>query len=127
MSNNIRALIYDLATGEVLKMAADTPLLLSKEAGISGGWVAADEGDTDENSYMDVTTSPHSKHRKMDYTLETHPVPCTAIIEGVEYSITEPMNFAFVPGPVAVDYEIIINGGIQYLEKEFIVHENAAT
>jgi hypothetical protein len=103
----------------------DTPLMLSKEAGISGGWIEAGDGDTDENSYVDVTTSPHSTHRKMDYTLETHPIPCTATIEGIEYQITEPTVFTFVPEAVAVDYEITINGGIQYLEKEFIVHENA--
>jgi hypothetical protein len=123
--SHIDALIYDLVKGEVFKKVCDTPLMLSKEAGISGGWIEAGDGDTDENSYVDVTTSPHSKHRKMDYTLETHPVPCTAIIEGVEYSITEPTAFTFMPGPVAVDYEIMITAGIQYLEKEFIVHENA--
>lgn len=125
--SHIDALIYDLVTGEVFKKVGDTPLMLSKEAGISGGWIEAGDGDTDENSYVDITTSPHSKHRKMDYTLETHPVPCTATIEGVEYPITEPMNFTFTPGPVAVDYEIMITAGIQYLEKEFIVHENAVT
>lgn len=85
-------------------------------------WILADGDDTDENTFVDVTTIPHSKHRKMDYTIEALPIPCTATIEGIEYQITEQPTFEFPALPVAMSYTVSIDAGVQYLKKEFVIN-----
>lgn len=56
-------------------------------------------------------------HQKIDYTLDNLPIPCIAVIEGIEYEIYEQPQFQFsVPGK----YVIHIKSSKEYLEKSFV-------
>lgn len=106
--------IYNTLTGEIQGVITGTEETanLNKEADES---VIA--GSFDDELYW-VNPSSNVAELKADYTINSLPIPCTATIEEIEYSITSQPTFEFdSPG----EYEIEVDAGPAYLRKVFIV------
>lgn len=117
--------VFD-SSGEIILMIrnADTALAAKQPLAIAHDFIEVASDVDDLTHFVDVVN--RVSVQKGDYTLEALPTPCVATIEGVEYQITEQPIFEFAPGPVAVDYTISIDAGIQYLKKEFVIHVDTA-
>ncbi|MAY42272.1 hypothetical protein [Neptuniibacter sp. UBA847] len=106
--------VYVTLTGEITSTITGTLATaeLNKEASES---VIA--GTYDDELYW-INPSNSTAELKEDYTIDALPIPCTARIEDIEYSITSQPTFEFdSPG----DYEIEIDAGPAYLRKVFNV------
>ena len=57
-----------------------------------------------------------------DYTLEALPLPCLLTIEGVEYEVTEQPVYEWPVLPEPMEYVVLVDAGVQYLKKEFVVY-----
>lgn len=63
-----------------------------------------------------------SIHPFIDYSLESLPVPCTVVIEGIAYMVTEQATFEFnYPGT----YQLCVDPGPRYLKKVFTIDYQA--
>lgn len=106
--------VYTVATGEIQKIITGTESAVLGSITTGEGYI---EGSYDDELYW-VNTSTDLPELRADYTISTIPVPCTAYIEEIEYTITSSPTFEFdAPG----DYEITIDAGPSYLRKVFIV------
>jgi hypothetical protein len=106
--------IYTVATGVIQKIVSGNAGFAALNAGAGENYIA---GSYDDELYW-INTSTSLPELRTDYTIDTLPIPCTAYIEDIEYSITSSPTFEFdAPG----DYEIEIDAGPSYLRKVFIV------
>lgn len=107
--------IYN-ADGDIIRFGS-TPQDISTQV-IEEGELAIEGKFPDTTHYIDISVDPHIGIPKGDYDLNTLPLPCKAIIEGVEYHITEQTTFGF---NFAGTYIVKIIPSREYLTKEFEV------
>lgn len=117
----MNAVVYLLATGEVLRSIAAPANHIAKQCNPGESYVC--KFGLADTHYVDISTPGHPLREKDDdYTLEALPLPCVLTIEDIEYSIAEqPDGFGFdAPGR----YEIECDPGVKYVKKTFYVDHN---
>ena len=85
------------------------------KANIQLEYIEADESIDDELFFVD--TESKTLELKQDYHIGSLPLPCSVMIEGQTYRVTEQPEFEFdTPGTYIIN---VVPESPQYLEKEF--------
>lgn len=105
--------VYDNVTGKIVKT-------LTMPESLCAANMQAGESCI-EGHYLSTTHYINSQDEaapRIDYTVDSLPLPCSIYIEGVEYPVTEQPVFEFdAPGV----YVIGVDAGAAYLEKVFAI------
>lgn len=109
----IRAHIYDVVSGEILRTFEGPSDQLSLQLKAGESYLIASQG-ADNTHYIDTVTATIKV--KGDYLLDALPMPCVLTIEGQEYPCTDQPTLNLSP---AGTYEISVDAGPKYLKKTF--------
>lgn len=114
-------LVYNVQSGQIVNFLLCPPSDLTLNIS-SGHSVVLGEWDIESEATHYVVHETGTLHEKADYTLDAIPLPATITIEGVTYEVSEQPTFEFdVPGT----YNIQVDAGPKFLQKEFVIDYQA--